>query len=183
MTLQQAYSLLALHILAGLMVSVSTADSQAPSSTGTASSKCGGLCHSKVAANGDLLLLQERKGLVPKGLRPDDSHGPALLGARKAAARPASPSNAGVSKGPTVVPLKKQSEEEMTRVKDLREAAALNCKLSAWSDWSDCVQEHDGLKAYVRKRDRSVINPQLPGGRPCSELAQRRLCRSSKSAS
>mmetsp|Transcript_49492 Transcript_49492/g.146189 ORF Transcript_49492/g.146189 Transcript_49492/m.146189 type:complete len:156 (-) Transcript_49492:26-493(-) len=79
---------------------------------------------------------------------------------------------------PMVRPLRVQEAELNATQKARRAQAALDCQLTAWSEWSSCENDpQDSLKARTRHRNREIINPQQVGGRPCpSDRERTELC-------
>ena len=54
----------------------------------------------------------------------------------------------------------------------------VDCVMSEWSDWSDCViTPATGLKGAHQVRRRDIIQPWLPHGEPCLPQLEGRECR------
>lgn len=69
---------------------------------------------------------------------------------------------------PTIEPLPKLTAEEEAALTAERSAAALDCVLGIWSDWSSCEElTDDDLHSRVQQRSRVIIEPQQPGGSAC----------------
>lgn len=92
------------------------------------------------------------------------------------------------SNAPIIEAITAPTGQAAAEIQKRREVAALDCQLSAWSDWSDCVNSedaNDGMEAYVlktRQRTRSIVNPQQAGGQPCNITSQVLLCESIEQA-
>lgn len=69
---------------------------------------------------------------------------------------------------PTIEPLPNLTSEEEVALRAARAAAARDCILGMWSDWSSCeAVAGDSLKSRVQSRSRVIIQPQQPGGNVC----------------
>lgn len=76
--------------------------------------------------------------------------------------------NTTTSPPPTIEPLANLTSEEEISLKAARAAAARDCILGMWSDWSSCEPvAGDSLKSSVQSRSRVIIQPQQPGGEAC----------------
>ena len=52
-----------------------------------------------------------------------------------------------------------------------------DCSMGLWSDWSEClVARGTGLKGPHQIRQRSIVQPWLPGGAPCLPQLEGREC-------
>ncbi|CAE7569264.1 unnamed protein product [Symbiodinium pilosum] len=66
-------------------------------------------------------------------------------------------------------PLPELDVENLTE--DLRD-----CLMGFWSEWSECSKGLHGLKGPHQLRQRSIIQPWLPGGAPCGAQSEAREC-------
>jgi len=78
-----------------------------------------------------------------------------------------------------VSPVASLSEGELAALKTQREQKQLDCEVSDWSEWGDCQDDpKDGLKSWIQKRTRIILNPQHEGGKPCPiDFEVSRSCR------
>mmetsp|Transcript_96124 Transcript_96124/g.206222 ORF Transcript_96124/g.206222 Transcript_96124/m.206222 type:complete len:275 (-) Transcript_96124:54-878(-) len=80
---------------------------------------------------------------------------------------------------PTLVPLRLDNAVSAAQAAAVA-STRLDCAVSLWSEWSDCVgnkdQDPDGVRAYYRARSRVVTSPWRLGGRACPSLFERRYC-------
>jgi len=94
----------------------------------------------------------------------------------------ASPSGSGVSSAtssmaPLLQPLAPRDESKAAQVEKVRQQAALDCQLSAWSEWSICRKRGWLKKGASQSRTREVLQPQLKGGAACpGALSEHRMC-------
>jgi len=78
---------------------------------------------------------------------------------------------------PMVKPLPVLSKAGAQEQRSERAAAAKDCLLSEWGDWSACEEfESDGMRSRTMARMKETVNPQLPGGKPCPPIIMREHC-------
>jgi len=74
---------------------------------------------------------------------------------------------------PNVLPSAGQYRAELQR----RAKAHFDCIVSPWSDWTDCARfPKDVMDAPMQSRMRQIVQPQLPGGKPCPSLNYVQYC-------
>mmetsp|Transcript_81671 Transcript_81671/g.142396 ORF Transcript_81671/g.142396 Transcript_81671/m.142396 type:complete len:177 (-) Transcript_81671:36-566(-) len=58
-----------------------------------------------------------------------------------------------------------------------RAKAALDCQVSDWTDWADCVHtKHSGFKGAWQTRSRTIVTPQSGNGTACPRLIEEAFC-------
>ena len=56
-------------------------------------------------------------------------------------------------------------------------AAMHDCILGEWGEWSECLTDDaNGYASPHQVRERSVVQPYLPGGQPCELTVESRTC-------
>lgn len=85
-------------------------------------------------------------------------------------------SNVSTSGSPTLRPLRRPNAAELRRLNQSRAQARLDCEVTPFGNWSACARTGDGMLSKFRSRDRTITNPQLPGGAACPELTEIEAC-------
>mmetsp|Transcript_62123 Transcript_62123/g.134881 ORF Transcript_62123/g.134881 Transcript_62123/m.134881 type:complete len:224 (+) Transcript_62123:65-736(+) len=85
--------------------------------------------------------------------------------------------NTSSSEAPTIAPASTLSATEEEKIKEIRLQQSLNCNVSEWSEWGDCVViPTDITRSKMTTRTRKITQPHLEGGVPCPLLQQKRSC-------
>lgn len=93
--------------------------------------------------------------------------------------------NTTTTSSPTIMPLPTLTSEEEAAMRANRSAAAMDCLLGIWNDWSACEKfAGDNLKSAAQRRSRVIIQPKQPGGKDCdiSNMAEISQCLSEEGA-
>jgi hypothetical protein len=69
----------------------------------------------------------------------------------------------------TLEPLPEQSDKDLAKLNETRTQAQLDCEVSEWSEWSDCINNKQG-------RSRTVFTPAATGGHACPDLQAFQTC-------
>jgi len=70
------------------------------------------------------------------------------------------------------------SKAQQARFNRTRRQIGKDCQLADWSDWSECLQEHDGYVGRFSQKTRDILDRGKPGGKPCLiiDTLMRREC-------